>query len=174
MRRDFNVLMSDLNGTTREKLVVTTAIVPLEKEDCGCGCGCSCTDSGEEVYAARVEMDDGQVRGVISHDSMESALGVAVAQAMADLDGECEEEEDDDYDYDYGEEEEEDFEDEEESITETVQKAVNKAVEDILKKLSAKEESHLSVRHITALKSAVDEIGFDRAVEVLEKLNKKN
>lgn len=173
MRRDFNVLMSDLNGTTREKLVVTTAIVPLEKEDCGCGCGCYCTDGDEEVYAARVEMDDGQVRGVISHDSMESALGVAVAQAMADLE-DCEEEDSYDCDYDYDEEEEEDYGDEEESVTETVQKAVNKAVEAILKKLSTKEESHLSIRHITALKSAVDEIGFDRAVEVLEKLNKKN
>lgn len=160
MRRDFNVLMSDLNGTAREKLVVTTAIVPIERECC-CSCCGDCSEDAE-VYAARVEMDDGQVRGVISHESMEVALGAAVAQAMSDLEAE----EDQEY------EDQEEFEEEE--LEETVQNAVNKAVEAILKKLSKKEDGGLSTRHITALKATVDEIGFDRAVDLLEKLNKRD
>lgn len=173
MRRDFNVLMSDLNGTAREKLVVTTAIVPIERECC-CSCCGDCSEDAE-VYAARVEMDDGQVRGVISHESMEVALGAAVAQAMSDLEAEEDQEyEDQEYDYqnDYSYEEEEEFEEEE--LEETVQNAVNKAVEAILKKLSKKEDGGLSTRHITALKATVDEIGFDRAVDLLEKLNKRD
>ncbi|MFA5048335.1 MAG: hypothetical protein WC516_04930 [Patescibacteria group bacterium] len=169
MRRDFNVLMSDLNGTTREKLVVTTAIVPLEGGCCGCG---ECCDD-PEVYAARVEMDDGQVRGVISHESMEDALGTAVAQAMEDLEKLEEEDYSEDYDYD----QDQDYDDDGccggVDIKKTIQDAVNKAVEEVLKRLPRQEPQAVSTRHIAALKATVDEVGFDRAVEILEKLNRK-
>lgn len=164
MRKDFNVLMSDLNGNTEQKLVVTTAIVPME-------------DGPQyEVYAARVEMDDDEVRGVISYDSMEVALGKAVAQVMADAEGEEEDECDcgcyeDEFDYDYDGDYDED-EEEPEDKKEVCKDVLNKAVEEILKTLSQKNRpKSLSTRHIEALKAAIDEVGFDKVINTLEKID---
>ena len=87
MKEDFNTIFSELNDTAENKLIITTAIVPVETNEC-CGCGGSCcgvnTDS-IEVYVARIEMDDGKVRGVISHDSMEAALNKTFEQVQRDL-----------------------------------------------------------------------------------------
>jgi len=115
----FERVMNDLlDLVDEENLVVTSAVVQLEDEEYG---------DFEELYAARVEYD-GEVRGVISYDSVETALEKAADQMYALLDGE---EEDDD-----------------------------------------EEHFDVSTRHIESLQATVNELGFDRAVALLERLNK--
>ena len=144
--KDFNEMMADLDNSTNCKLVVTAGVIPASESDIG------------EVYVARVEKDDGTTRGVISFESMEVALGKAVAQIMFDdaaaqkkVDEEWEEEEEEDW---------EENEDEDEDYCGCY-----------LCKKEAEKEKVTSIKSIKALKDAISDMGFDKAVSILEDIN---